>query len=157
MNAPADGCRRGHPPGMPADPSRHGAPGGGVGYASAMNLNTDERDLLARAEEVTIETTSSSGVLHRTIIWIVVDGEDVFVRSVNGDGARWYREAVDHPDVGFEVGGTRIAARMVAAADPESVARCSAALRVKYASDPALRSMLRPHTLATTLRVLASA
>jgi len=128
-----------------------------VGYASAMNLNTHERDLLARAEEVTIETTSSSGVLHRTMIWVVEDGEDVFVRSVNGDGARWYREAVDHPDVGFDVGGTRIAAHVVAAADPGSVARCSAALRVKYASDPALRSMLRPHTHATTLRVLANA
>ena len=127
-----------------------------MGYPSSVNLNAAERDLLARTEEVIIETTSASGAVHRTIIWVVVDGEDVFVRSVNGDGARWYREAVDHPDVGFDVGGTRIAARVVAAADPDSVTRCSAALRVKYASDPALRSMLRPHTLATTLRVLAS-
>ena len=128
-----------------------------MGYPSAVNLSADERDLLARTEEVEIETTSSSGMLHRTIVWIVVEGEDVFVRSVNGEGARWYREAVEHPDIGLAAAGRRIAARVVAAADPESVARCSAALRAKYGADPALRTMLRPHTLPTTLRVLASA
>ncbi|OGO55812.1 MAG: hypothetical protein A2V84_08265 [Chloroflexi bacterium RBG_16_70_13] len=128
-----------------------------MGYASTVNLSVDERHRLAQAEEVRIETTSPTGIVHRTIIWIVVDGEDVFVRSVNGEGARWYREAVARPDVAFDVGGRRIASRVVAAADPESVGRCSAALKGKYAADPALRLMLRPHTLPTTLRVLASA
>ena len=127
-----------------------------MGYPSSVNLSADERDLLARTEEVTIETTSASGAIHRTIIWVVVDGEDVFLRSVKGDRGRWYREAIARPEVVLEAGTTRLPARVVRAADPDSVTRCSAALRVKYASDPALRSMLRPHTLATTLRVLAS-
>ncbi len=128
-----------------------------MGYASGVNLRPEDRALLARTEEVKVETRSATGDVHRTIIWIVVDGEEVFVRSVNGDGARWYREAVDRPDVGFDVGGTRIAARVIAAADPESVERCSAALTEKYSADPALALMLKPDTLATTLRVLASA
>ncbi|MEW5989939.1 MAG: DUF2255 family protein [Chloroflexota bacterium] len=122
-----------------------------------MNLSADERDLLARTEEVKIVTTSDSGVIHRTIIWIVVDGEDVFVRSVNGEGARWFREAVARTDIGLEVGRTTVFARVEPAVDPESVARCSAALKAKYTADPALRLMLRPHTLPTTLRVLAGA
>ena len=122
-----------------------------------MNLRTDERDPLARAEEVEIETTSPTGVVHQTIIWVVVDGEDVFLRSVNGDGARWYREAIARPDIALLAEGRRLAARVVAAADPESVERCSAALRTKYAGDPSLGSMLRPHTLPTTLRVVAGA
>ncbi|MCI0582697.1 MAG: DUF2255 family protein [Chloroflexi bacterium] len=122
-----------------------------------MNLSADERDLLGRAEEVTIETTSEAGAVHRTIIWVVVDGEDVYLRSVNGDGARWYREAVARPEVGLAVGADRFAVRVEAAGDPESITRCSDALRLKYANDPALRLMLRPHTLPTTLRVLASA
>jgi hypothetical protein len=128
-----------------------------VGYASVVNLSADERDLLARAEEVKIETTSESGVTHRTIIWVVVDGEDVYLRSVNGEGARWYREAVARPEIGLEVGRGTIAARVEPAVDTDSVARCSAALKAKYTADPALRLMLRPHTLPTTLRVLASA
>lgn len=127
-----------------------------MGYASGVNLSADERDLLARTEEVTIETTSASGAVHRTIIWVVVDGEDVFVRSVNGDGARWYREAIARPEVVLEAGTTRLPARVTGAADPGSVERCSAALTTKYHADPALRLMLRPHTLPTTLHVLAS-
>ncbi|HEX4897436.1 MAG TPA: DUF2255 family protein [Candidatus Limnocylindrales bacterium] len=121
-----------------------------------MNLRPDERDLLARTEEVTIETTSASGAVHRTIIWVVVEGEDVFIRSVNGDGARWYREAIARPEVVFEAGTTRLRARVAGATDPGSVERCSAALTAKYHADPALRLMLRPETLPTTLRVLAS-
>jgi hypothetical protein len=127
-----------------------------VGYASAVNLSADERDLLARTEEVTIETTSPTGVVHRAIIWIVVDGDDVYVRSVNGAGARWYREATAGPGVAFHVATTRTPARLVAADDPTSVERCSAALTAKYSADPALALMLKPHTLPTTLRVLAS-
>lgn len=148
--------RRDHPARRPRL-IRDGASRGDVGYASAVNLSADERDLLARTEEVKIVTTSDSGVVHRTIIWIVVEGEDVFVRSVNGESARWFREAVARPNVGLEVGRTTVAARVEPAADPESVALCSAALKAKYAADPALPLMLRPHTLPTTLRVLASA
>jgi hypothetical protein len=120
-----------------------------------VNLSVDERDLLTRTEEVTIETTSASGVVHRTIIWVVVDGEDVFLRSVKGDRGRWYREAIARPEVVLEAGTARLPARVVQAADPGSVERCSAALTGKYRADPALRTMLRPDTLPTTLRVLA--
>lgn len=147
---------RGNSPATWTDPTRHGASHGDVGYASAVNLRPDERDLLARTEEMTIETTSGSGAVHRTIIWVVVDGEDVFVRSVNGDGARWYREAIARPEVVLEVETRRLPARVAGAADPASVERCSAALTAKYHADPAVRTMLRPETLPTTLRVLVS-
>jgi len=126
-----------------------------VGYASAVNLSADELDLLARTEELTIETTSGSGAVHQTIIWVVVDGEDVFLRSVKGDEGRWYREAIARPEVVLEARTKRLPAHVVPSADPGSIERCSAALRAKYHADPALRTMLRPETLPTTLRVLA--
>ncbi|HEX5589415.1 MAG TPA: DUF2255 family protein [Candidatus Limnocylindrales bacterium] len=123
-----------------------------------MNLSPEDRALLARTEEVKIETRSASGEVHRTIIWIVVDGDDVFVRSVRGAGARWYREALASPDVSFVVDRrTTIPATVVRADDPASIERCSAALGAKYAADPALALMLKPDTLPTTLRVLAGA
>jgi hypothetical protein len=128
-----------------------------VGYPSAVNLSAHERDLLARTEEVTIETRSATGDVHRAIIWVVVDGEDAFIRSVNGETARWYREALAGRELALLVGSERIPATVVPAADPASIERCSAALAAKYAADPALRLMLRPDTLPTTLRVLASA
>lgn len=122
-----------------------------------MNLSADERALLADSEEVEIETRSADGTVHRTIIWVVADGDDVLLRSVNGDAARWYREAVARPDIALLVGGRRITARIEAAANPATVERCSAALVAKYSADPALRTMLLDHTLPTTLRVLAPA
>lgn len=112
---------------------------------------------MAGAEEIRIETWSASGDVHRTIIWVVTDGEDLFIRSVNGEGARWYREAISGRPTGiaFDRKGPAIPVALSPAADPESIERCSAALRAKYAADPALASMLKPHTLPTTLRVLA--
>lgn len=122
-----------------------------------MHLSEADRAVLASAEEITIETRSPGNDVHRTIIWVVVDGEDVFVRSVRGDRGRWYREALANPEVALLVDGRVIPAHVVAAADPDSIARCSSALIAKYRADPAIASMLRPSTLPTTLRVIASA
>jgi hypothetical protein len=128
-----------------------------VGYASGVNLSPEDRALLACTEEVKIETRSATGDVHRTIIWVVTDGDDVFVRSVRGEGARWYREALAAPDVALVVDRrTPIPATVVRADNPASVERCSAALTAKYSADRALALMLKPHTLPTTLRVLAS-
>ncbi len=109
-------------------------------------------DLLARTEEVEIET-HATGAVHRTIIWTVVDGGDVFVRSVNGATARWYREATADPSVTIHAAGRRIPARAAPAADHASVARTSAGLERKYAANESLASMLREGILGTTLRL----
>ncbi len=124
-------------------------------YPSAVHLSAEDRALLAGSEEVHIETRAADGTIHQTIIWVVVDGDDVFIRSVNGAGARWYREAVADPRVTLVVGGRRIDVLLVAATDADSVARCSATLVGKYQGDPDLPTMLVPHTLPTTLRLVA--
>ncbi len=108
---------------------------------------------LAAAEEVEIETRRPDGPPHRTILWIVVDGEDVFVRSWRGSGARWYREAIANPHVTLHCRDRRIEARVEPATDPDSVTRASAGYRRKYAGDPATPAMIRPEILPTTLRL----
>jgi hypothetical protein len=115
----------------------------------------DESDLAAidAAEEIEIETRAPGGELHRTIIWPVVSDAAVLVRSVNGAGARWYREARADPDVAIHLDDRRIPARAIPADDPESVRSCSAALRAKYRGDPSLATMVRPEIFATTLRL----
>lgn len=114
-----------------------------------------EQDLaaIAAAEEIEIETRASDGTVHRTIIWIVTHDGDVYVRSVNGPGARWYREATASGEVVLHVAGRRIPARLEAAADAAGAAACSEGLRAKYNADYSLQSMLLPETLPTTLRV----
>lgn len=124
-----------------------------MGYAGHMRFEPDELALLADTAEIEIETAPQDGPRHRTIIWVVVDGQDAFVRSVNGATARWYREAVADPAVTIHADGRQIPARATAATDPESVRRTSTALAAKYAKVPGLRPMLKPDIFDTTLRL----
>jgi len=130
----------------PSDPDE-------MGYADHMRFEPGDLALLDETEEVEIETARPEGPVHRTIIWVVVDGDDVFVRSVNGATARWYREAVADPAVAVHAAGRRLSARAAAATDPSSVKRTSDALIRKYSADPALRLMLIPEIFDTTLRL----
>ena len=124
-----------------------------MGYAAHMRFAPDELALLAETEEIEIETARPGGPPHRTIIWIMVDGDDAFVRSVNGAGARWYREAVADPSVTIHAGTRALQARTIAAPDPDSVARVNDALERKYTGITGLREMLVPDIFDTTLRV----
>jgi hypothetical protein len=120
-----------------------------------MAKRFDEKtlDQLRQKDEVRVETSRGDAV-HRTIIWVVVDGDDVFIRSVRGPRGRWYRELSDSGKGALIIGRTRIPIRALPADDDESIERASRALREKYRSSGAsLRSMLRPETLPTTLRV----
>jgi hypothetical protein len=85
-------------------------------------------------------------------IWVVVDGDDVFIRSVRGTSARWYRELTAGPGA-LVVDGKRIPVRAVAAADSASVKRTSDGYRKKYRKGGSLDSMLVPRVLPTTLRL----
>jgi hypothetical protein len=121
-----------------------------------------ERDVLDRLEAantVRIETHPRPGTgddPRRTTIWIMVEGGEVYVRSVRGPRGRWYRDLLADPRgtvVTRRPAGPPVPVEAVLAADPESIERCTAALRRKYAGDPALETMLRPDTLATTMRL----
>ena len=124
-----------------------------MGYAAHMRFAPDELALLADSEEIEIETARPGGRPHRTTIWIVVDGDDAFIRSVNGAGARWYGEAVADPSVTIHAGTRALRARAIAAPDPDSVARVNDALERKYTGIVGLPEMLVPDIFDTTLRV----
>jgi hypothetical protein len=118
-----------------------------------MPFEPAELALLDATEEIEIETGRPDGAAHRTTIWIVVDGDDAFIRSVNGATARWYRETVASPMVTIHAGDRALAARAVAAADTDTVGRVNDALRRKYTGITGLREMLEPGIFDTTLRV----
>ncbi len=127
-----------------------------MGYAARMRFEPGELALLAETEEIELQTAMPGGPAHRTIIWIVVDGDDAFVRSVNGATARWYREAVANPEVTINVGGRTLRARAEPATDPDSIRRTSDVLARKYAGFEGTQPMLAPEVLDTTLRLTPS-
>ncbi len=124
-----------------------------MGYAATMSYPAEDVAALGAAQEVEIETQAPGGSVHRTIIWTVVDDDDVFVRSYLGPTARWYREALANPAVAVHVDGRRISSTAIPATDPDSIERTSAGFRRKYAGDPGVKAMIAPGNLDTTLRL----
>ncbi len=119
-----------------------------------MSFNADLLRRLDAAEEVEIETRREAGASTRTIIWIVVDGGRVYVRSVRGPGGKWYQRLRRDPEGALHVAGTRTPVRAVPVSDASEIERVGEALRRKYARyEGPLAAMLRPETLPTTLRL----
>jgi hypothetical protein len=116
-----------------------------------------ESDLaaLAAAKEIKIETRSAAGAEHRTIIWVAEHDGAIYIRSVNGPEARWYREATASGagPLAVHVDGRRVPVRVEHATDPASIEACSESLRAKYRRSYSLQSMLVDTVLDTTLRV----
>jgi hypothetical protein len=109
---------------------------------------------LESVEEVDIETSRGAGApVHRTTIWVVVGSGEVFVRSLNGEDGRWYRELTANPDAVLHVEGDAIAVRAVPAADPESVARATEGFNSKYGDSPYVDTMIRDEIAPTTVRL----
>ena len=118
-----------------------------------MPLDSADVAAIDRAQTVRIETAMPGGEVHRAIIWAVVDGDDVFVRSWLGERGRWYREARANPAVVILVDERRIPARAIPATDAESVRRCSDAILAKYRKSKSALSMVADEILDTTLRL----
>jgi hypothetical protein len=114
------------------------------------------RDRLRDAREIEIETTRNSGEKRRTIIWIAVDGDDVFIRSEYGDRGWWYRDITARPEarvIPRSGDRTPIDVRALAVTDPGTVERCSAAIRSKYRPSSAIGIMTRSPATEATLRL----
>ncbi|HEY7623874.1 MAG TPA: DUF2255 family protein [Candidatus Limnocylindria bacterium] len=108
--------------------------------------------LLDRSKEVDIETRSPKGTLHSVPIWVVVDGDDVFIRTYRGKTSRWYRELLASGGA-LVADGKRIPVRALIATDAGSVKRTSDGYRRKYRKGSSLDSMLVPEVLDTTVRL----
>jgi hypothetical protein len=87
------------------------------------------------------------------VIWVVVAGDEVFVRSVRGSKGRWYRDIATGGSATLEFGGRRLAVAALPASDADSVARASREFLQKYASSPYAQSIVRTEVLPTTLRL----
>ena len=117
-----------------------------------MSFPKDTLAALNRANEVDVETRSPKGAMHAVPIWVVVDGDDVFIRTYRGPTSRWYRELLAGPGA-LVVNRTRIPVRAVPATDGASVKRTSDGYRKKYRKGSSLDSMLVSAVLPTTLRL----
>ncbi len=55
---------------------------------------SDELDKIGEAEELDLASVRRDGTIRRPVtVWVVRDGDDIYVRSVNGRNASWFRGA----------------------------------------------------------------
>jgi hypothetical protein len=110
---------------------------------------------VGQAEEIELETrAAASAPTRRTIIWIVADRANLYVRSVRGPQGKWYQRVQHHPRATLHAGGQTLTVRLAPVTDTAEIDRISAAYRRKYAADAsAVQAMLAPATLPTTMKV----
>lgn len=117
-------------------------------------FNTDLLKRLNRVKEVEIETQSiTSDVKHRTIIWVIVEDGNVYIRSVRGNAGRWYKEIMVNPNAALLTEGEHIPVHAVPAKDEHSINLVSKGILQKYGQSPSAKAMVRDEVLPTTLRL----
>ena len=117
---------------------------------------SDELSRIASSDELRIAFERADGSLApaRTI-WVVRDGDDLYVRSVNGRTAGWFRGTLGSHQGHVEAGGVR---KDVTFAAPEDGIdeELDAAYRAKYRRYSAniVNSVLSPQARSATVKLV---
>jgi hypothetical protein len=124
-----------------------------------MSKHFDQRELrlLGDTEEIEIETCMGlpeTAEPKRTVVWVVVVGEDVYVRSVNGEQGHWYQHLAANPVGAIYAHDSRLPIRAVGVIDTQTQLKVSEAYLHKYRQYPQDAAwIITPTVLATTLRL----
>ncbi len=115
------------------------------------NFDADTLRELHNLREIAIRTEKHPK--SAVVIWVVVAGDGVFVRSVRGIKGRWYRDLAAGGPARLEFAGRRLAVQALPASDQAAVARASREFLRKYQRSTHAQEMVRSETLPTTLRL----
>ncbi len=117
---------------------------------------SDQRDRVARAEEVQIASVRRDGELSKPVtVWAVRHGDDIFVRSVRGRGAHWFRGTQERHEGRVRAGGVQQDVTFVDA-DHNLDDEVDAAYQAKYRryAGSILNSVLTPEARSTTIKLV---
>lgn len=93
---------------------------------------------IANPQEVQVATRRADGSLRRpTIIWIVGDGDRLFIRSTNGRPAAWFKGAIATGTGQIISGGSVYEVKFVEAGDAD-LPLVDSAYRKKYRQYPSI-------------------
>lgn len=119
-----------------------------------MNVwRPQELSAIGDTVEVEIASVRRDGTLTKSrIVWVVREGDAIYLRSVNGDQGTWYRSTRERHEGRISAGGLE---RDVAFVDvTEMNPQLDAAYRAKYNSwAVGLDRITRPLAAATTMRL----
>ena len=120
-----------------------------------MTWTTEELDRIGAAAEIRIAGRRPDGSLRSPrIVWAVRLGDRLYVRSVNGPGAAWYRGVRARMEGHVEAGGVTKDVTVVDA-DPTLGPAVDVAYRAKYHFSPsAVGHITSPEAQSTTIELV---
>jgi|SRR5580704_2616481 hypothetical protein len=124
-----------------------------------MNAWTsDELKKIAASEELQIASLRRDGTLRKPVtIWVVRQGDDLYVRSYKGRSAGWFRGVQDRHEGHISAGGVNKDVTFIDAdADSDINDQIDAAYRGKYQRYGAtyITPMVSPEVRATTIKLV---
>ncbi len=119
--------------------------------------NADELSRIGGTDEIQMAARRRDGSLHDPVtIWVVRDGDDLYVRSYRGEGGAWFRNTRTHHEGHISAGGVEKDITLVDATDPGTNTQVDAAYRTKYSRFGAqfLDPMVAQPARSTTMRLV---
>ena len=117
---------------------------------------SDQLDKVERAEELQIASIRRDGTLRKPVtIWVVRHGDDLYVRSVRGRPAHWFRGTQERHEGRIRAGGVQQDVTFVDTGH-DIGDEVDAAYRAKYRryAGSILNSVLTPEALSTTIKLV---
>jgi hypothetical protein len=117
---------------------------------------SDELTSISSADELQVAPLRRDGTRRTPVpIWVVRDGETLYVRSYRGPDAAWYRAARSNAAGHIQAGGVDKDVTFQAEADDDANHRVDAAYRSKYSryGESYIKAMVSPEARATTLKL----
>ncbi|WP_327672719.1 MULTISPECIES: DUF2255 family protein [unclassified Streptomyces] len=114
-----------------------------------------ELERIAQAEEIDLESERGDGTLRDPVtMWMVRDGDFIYVRSVKGREGPWFRGAQTRHQGRVRAGGVTKDVTFEDA-DPGVSERVDAAYRAKYSGYPSIvEHVLTPQSQEATLQLV---
>ena len=116
----------------------------------------EELARIGATEELEAASLRADGTLRRPVtIWVIREGDDLYVRSWRGRSGAWYRGARERHQGHIRAGGVDKDVTFVAVDDDELGERIDAAYRSKYGryGSSYVEPMTSGETRTTTLRL----
>lgn len=118
---------------------------------------SDDLKKIEAAEELEIASLRPDGALSKPVtIWVVRDGNDLYVRSYKGRSGAWFHATRARYEGRIRAGGVEKHVAFVDEPDSGINERIDAAYRTKYRGYAAqyVESMVAPEARATTIKLI---
>lgn len=116
---------------------------------------TIELERIEQARELELASRGPDGVLRKPVtIWVVRQGDDVYVRSWRGPASAWFRGVHDYHEGQIRAGGVKKDVTFMDTDDPSVNAAIDVRYRAKYGDSGYVTPMVTEPARSTTIKLV---